>query len=386
MNAPLVAQIRPTSVVHYFDVSYCDFERKPNKKALNQNNRTVYRQLLKKMESFDDIPSNYFDINEFSAKIDDLHEEHRKASESLNIQVKPYATFSLLQMKNFKKCLETMISYTLFNSKKVDFSKINSKENPYLSFCTLTLPVKQMHTDKALRKCLVRFIENLTKSHGVEHYVWKAEPQQNGNIHFHIVFDRFIDKTTIRKLWNSQIQKLGYINKYQSIKNTNTQPPSTEIKSLRKIHDIQSYIGKYLTKKEEGKRKIIGKLWGASNQTKKLQYPQIFGTDSFYHYVKKLIDLESVKLFIREDFFSFHVGKIHDTIRKEFRVLWNEVSRHYKHFKNFVESKKDNIVLEIQKIQSSFVQYDLFDHRILYCPIRKKNQLIATTSNKLGFT
>ncbi len=43
-------------------------------------------------------------------------------------------------------------------------------------------------------------MDNMKKSYQVDYYVWKAEPQKNGNIHFHILMDRWVDYKDINRI------------------------------------------------------------------------------------------------------------------------------------------------------------------------------------------
>lgn len=333
-GAPCVLSVRPQSLVQYYDVSVLDFERKPCTRALKQNVNSVYGSTMRQMSKFDEIPNTYYSVTDFANKVKDQYDLHKKNSESLGLNLKEYGTLSSSQKRSFKKCLETMISNTLFNTSKT----LPAKERPYLSFCTLTLPIKQHHTDKVFRKLLIRFIENLTKTYGVKHYVWKAEPQENGNIHFHIVLDRFVKYPVIRKLWNAQLNSKGlnYIDKYYKFKNTSKPPSSTEIKSLKNIQNVTSYIGKYMLKTEKGKRPIIGKIWGCSNLTKKLEYPKFYDSEHFFDHVLKLTKRADVKLVMQDDYFTVFNGKIHEIIRKDFKPLWSNISRQYKRLNKFL--------------------------------------------------
>src|SRR5690606_29708884 len=85
------------------------------------------------------------------------------------------------------------------------------KNQPFLTFVTCTLPAKQIHSDKVIKRAFVLFLDNLKKTYGVRQYIWKSEAQNNGNLHFHVLIDRYIDWQIIRKLWNSQMVRLGYV-------------------------------------------------------------------------------------------------------------------------------------------------------------------------------
>lgn len=158
--------------------------------------------------------------------------------------------------------------------KKMETRKIKKKPlNRSLSFVTLTLPSKQQHTDNEIKKlCLNQFLIELRKKWAVSDYVWKAEPQQNGNIHFHVLIEKFIPHAELRAIWCRIVEKLGYLSEYQK-KHGNKLPPCTEIRAIQKAKNIAKYIGKYMSKKNDQKqgtepqetsRNIVGKVWATS--------------------------------------------------------------------------------------------------------------------------
>ncbi len=84
------------------------------------------------------------------------------------------------------------------------------------TFVTLTLPSRQVHDDNEIkRKMLDYFIKIAVRKWDVKHYFWRAEPQSNGNIHFHLLFDSFIDWKLIRGNWNRILKRFGYIEAYR---------------------------------------------------------------------------------------------------------------------------------------------------------------------------
>lgn len=163
------------------------------------------------------------------------------------------------------------------------------------TFCTLTLPAKQMHTDGQLHKMLNYFITESWQGYGgkrFSYYFWRAERQKNGNIHYHVVFDAFIDWQHIQAKWNKILDRYGYIEAYN--KNNpggSGTPNSTDIHALKKIDDVASYVIKYCTKESEEKQKINGRVWGCSKELKGLKEAQIssheMSFDSFVEEVKQ---------------------------------------------------------------------------------------------------
>ena len=121
----------------------------------------------------------------------------------------------------------------------------------YLAFATLTLPVKQFHTDNQLKQDLLNpFIKRLKNDFGVINYVWKAEPQKNGNIHFHLLIDRYIDHRLLLSYWDYSLEFLGYITAYAE-QTGSLFPPASHIMRVPKDGSVAEYIAKYLSKAPE---------------------------------------------------------------------------------------------------------------------------------------
>lgn len=122
-----------------------------------------------------------------------------------------------------KKMLDSINSmYLLSSPRKVTMLTGKFIYNYKMSFVTLTLPSKQQHCDTQIKKdCLNQFLVELRKNYGVTNYVWKAELQENENIHFHLILDKYVDFQALRRRWNRILEKLNYItaysNKFQNI-------------------------------------------------------------------------------------------------------------------------------------------------------------------------
>lgn len=152
-----------------------------------------------------------------------------------------------------------------------------SRNKPLLSFLTLTLSSKQIHGDNEIkRECLQPFLASLKDGGYLINYIWVAETQRNGNVHFHLCVNSYIDKDIIRNLWNRHQNKLGYVDRYGK-----ENPPSTQIDACRDVTKVAAYISKYMCKSSEvvdntnnpnksNIRKIEGRLWGCDTQSEKM--------------------------------------------------------------------------------------------------------------------
>lgn len=111
-------------------------------------------------------------------------------------------------------------------------AEVKRKYDPgraYPTFLTVTLPSRQVHTDAEItRACLGPFIQRLKRDYEIEHYFWRAEAQENGNVHYHLLVDKYIPKRYLQLAWNMSAEALGYLTRYFEESGSLT-PPSTEV-------------------------------------------------------------------------------------------------------------------------------------------------------------
>jgi len=246
------------------------------------------------------------------------------ASEIQNQEVKGIYNghMSKATRKRVTKFLDTWIQSLVFHNSQV--RKRDRKHN--LVFFTLTLSSKQIHSDNEIkRKIFNPFIDYCKRKDVFENYFWKAEKQKNGNIHFHLIIDKYLDLGKIKKLWNTFQNRLGYLDSYQKqqkkkykngyfhdtsqkqynrktkskevvphsiqlkryqkgTKSNWSSPNSIDLRKLDHQKNIINYLLKYLVKgikqyKDESqeqfeKRKEVehvqGRIWGCSDEIKKI--------------------------------------------------------------------------------------------------------------------
>lgn len=105
--------------------------------------------------------------------------------------------------------------YTLAKKQTVTTHKGKILSDFKMSFITLTIPSTQKHKSSEITKdCLNQFITELAEKHNLKNYVWRLEFQKNGNIHYHIACDIFINYLECKRVWNRIIEKKGYISDY----------------------------------------------------------------------------------------------------------------------------------------------------------------------------
>lgn len=251
-------------------------------------------------------------------------------------------TLSRNQVKKISDSTNTFIDTIRFN-----YRKSLGLNQRMVTFVTLTLPENQKHTDKVLVKTLVQFIDHIKKVKNtlvankvdtgveivrLENYVWRAETTEAGNIHFHLLFDCYVNHNTLKRVWNNYLTKLGY----------HGGENAANIHNLKNIKDVGGYVTKYLTKEplndtfaellKSGKikrddldlyddsvkyrRPVLYVSWGSSRSLKTLGAPTFNGREVYeFHELKAKCE----KVDLGDDlgeYVKIYKGKIYDLLNQ----------------------------------------------------------------------
>lgn len=214
-----------------------------------------------------------------------------------------------------RKVMDSINSmYELSPKRDIPMGNNRTLFNFRMAFITLTLPADQVHTDLDIKsRCLNQFLVELRRHYDVSNYVWKAELQDNENIHFHILTDQYVDYQALRRRWNRCIEKLGYVSRYRdnmsrlslteyhALRNRYkkcdfkksaaayaagkmsnwSNPNSVDVRSIHSTYELGGYIAKYMCKEvdpddqsdELNDRQIsFGRSWSRSQSLSRLQY------------------------------------------------------------------------------------------------------------------
>lgn len=176
------------------------------------------------------------------------------------------------------------------------------RKEHHISMITLTLCSKQIHDDKYLKKNLfARFIEEIKRSYNIDNYFIRYEAQKNGNIHGHLLIDKYIPANRIQQIWNAKLDACGYIDYFEKLyKHRN--PPSTHVESFYDDVDRTNYLLKYCVKAAES-RKIDGRLYGMSDSLKDLDVFETIVTQKIRNIVEQLINSNNIKT-LSDEFFT----------------------------------------------------------------------------------
>lgn len=160
---------------------------------------------------------------------------------------------------NSKRKLKSAIKWltACSDEKQVYQKKLKKKVSYKINLITLTFK-NNMQDDKTARTLLSKWLEMAKHRFGIVHYVWKAEPQERGAIHFHIATNTYVPYAEIAYTWNRLLFKNGF-----DQRNCN----STDVIPIVGVNSLEGYLCEYLMNESKhlGRRAIVGKLWGCSH-------------------------------------------------------------------------------------------------------------------------
>lgn len=248
------------------------------------------------------FPIRYIKKTKFISQLEDVEtpngkiiENHKKnkSLENLNIGFKTKGVSKMTMKKIAIAC--RILSYA---SKEVTVRNSKGEYIKHLNlFISLTLPSTQEHEDTFItKKILGNFLDTCRKLGFLNNYVWRAEKQKNGNIHYHILTDSFVNYNFIRRIWYRVLSKYGYMKKYhdkfssmcyedyknQSFNNNRpeskinqafargkrnnwSEPPCVDVEAINSIGALSKYLSKYVSKNSNHSENIVkGRVWSCS--------------------------------------------------------------------------------------------------------------------------
>ncbi len=184
---------------------------------------------------------------------------------------------------NAYRTMRKKINWLYYLSKPRHRKTYNGKDiyNFKMCFLTLSLSSRQKHTTAEITKSMFnQLLTELRQRSGMENYLWRLEYQKNGNVHYHLCSDTYLDYYFVLPIWNRIQENYGYIEDYkakhqamtlteynhaynrdQSLtfdimakryakgkKSSWSQPNSVDVKSVISKRAIANYISKYFGK------------------------------------------------------------------------------------------------------------------------------------------
>ena len=146
-------------------------------------------------------------------------------------------------------------SRTSSKIKNKAFAFIDAYSDTTINFLTLSFINRTTDTNGA--RCLNKFLTMMRKRYGKFAYMWVAEHQKNGNIHFHFLMNIYIDLKYFNSLWVLQQYNDGIAHtrySYEEIIKRHSAGTMQEILNPLDIEEVKNldaasgYLSKYLSK------------------------------------------------------------------------------------------------------------------------------------------
>ena len=140
-------------------------------------------------------------------------------------------------------------------TRKVFNPVIGTQVNFRLNFITLTISARRLIDATEGHPALKIFLQHFKRpqakkaiSEQLRSYLWKAELQQRGQLHYHITTNSFLHFGEIQRVWNGIQFNRGWLIDFQREHGHTNPVASTDVHAVYKVKDIQAYLGKYLSK------------------------------------------------------------------------------------------------------------------------------------------
>jgi len=131
-------------------------------------------------------------------------------------------------------------------------------------FLTLTVPAQVASDMDIKQRALHNFLRTITRYRHCKNYVWKAEAQERGAIHFHLVVDCFLFERATRRTWFNCLRGLGCIPEGMTIEN------ASRLVHFHLIEDVD-FIGERIGEYFESERDDDGKLYHKHDKSKRVR-------------------------------------------------------------------------------------------------------------------
>lgn len=137
------------------------------------------------------------------------------------------------------------------------------RQRHQLSYITLTIPGETMITaEEGYHKLLKHFLQWLRRTKKAGSYVWKAELQERGQLHYHITTPAWIHYQEIKDKWNNLLRSNGFTEKYHK-EHGHHNPNSTDVHEVYQVKNLAAYLKKEFCKAVQN-HPTAGKIWDCS--------------------------------------------------------------------------------------------------------------------------
>lgn len=151
--------------------------------------------------------------------------------------------------------------------------------------------------DRFIKRHVFQPFLNQLMGYGLKCYIWKAEAQERGDIHFHVVTDLFLYHAHVRKLWYAALDRHNLLAPGQKLQESSRLVWFEQVDNLSAIrHELAGYFASDMDKwgntiykhnRRKRVRAIAGNTWGCSD------------TLRYSPFLLEMVDHETIQKFDR---------------------------------------------------------------------------------------
>lgn len=198
--------------------------------------------------------------------------------------------------KRLTKAIDFLVQVVNHKEPQLIFNKYTGGTHKFkVNFITLTMPDDILMDGKtAHKKLLEPFLQWHRRKNGARSYVWKAELQQNGQLHYHIISDAWVDCIDLKNRWNGLLKRQGLLDGY-FFRYGNWDAPSTDVGHCKKMGNVAGYLKKEIAKNFQNGDTVRGKVWDCSTNLKVAKFFTV-NENLNQSWVKKQVEEKSMRV------------------------------------------------------------------------------------------
>lgn len=275
--------------------------------------------------------------------------------------------------------IKSKINWLYYLAKSKSVKTYNGKEiyNFKCAFITLTLPSKQVESTQTVTNTYFnQFLTEIRQRTKMSNYVWRLEFQKNGNVHYHIITDTYLDYFEVLNIWCRILSKGSYIDTYQDkFKNLNLsqynklvncngkqefntiakryakgkksnwrKPNCVDVKSVSNNQSIANYLSKYFAK--DSKHDTINNELDTIENSQHLR---------LWFCSRSLSKLKAVKNFIEA--VDYNAGTLVDGLKKVRKLIYRYATVYYFNIKDLPDQCKKMLNIILKEYSNSLHYY-----------------------------
>lgn len=171
--------------------------------------------------------------------------------------------------KRMTKAIDFLVQVVNRKGAQQVYNRFTGKTQKFkVNFITLTMPPDILMDGKnGHKKLLEPFLRWHRQHNGCKSYLWKAELQTNGQLHYHVISDAWADCEELQNKWNDLLKRNGLLDGY-FFRYGNWDAPSTDVGHCKKMNNVAGYLKKEIAKNFQNGDTVRGKVWDCSTNLK----------------------------------------------------------------------------------------------------------------------